>query len=238
MNYRALTNLTVFKKNMKKSLLALATVLGFAFNSTAATPGEDNGLGLRLNVGFPMGDYTISQWGNLEYAYPVSGVSFGLTLDNRWYVWHNDKMGAAIQARWLDANFMTGELGVDIPFVGSETFAELTNIEGGILGAGPMFTFYLNDDMAIDAYYNFMPSVVYSMVKDADDEDSSSDDSSESNLWGFGLAHHVGAAFRYKIFQAGLEYRIGKIEIEDVDFSTHTMDASMNSFRINLGFKF
>ncbi len=241
MNYRALTNLTVFKKNMKKSLLALATVLGFAFNASAqGGPGEDNGLGLRLNVGIPMGNYGINQYvpffGDMEYDYPVSGVSFGLTLDNRWYVWHNDKFGAAIQARWLDANFMTGELGVDIPFVENETLAELTNIEGGLLGAGPMFTWYLNDDMAIDAYYNFMPSVVYSMMKDPDAEDD--DEGSESNMLGFGLAHHIGAAFRYKIFQAGLEYRIGKFEIEDVDLSSNKMDASMNSFRINLGFKF
>ena len=63
MNYRALTNLTVFKKNMKKSLLALATVLGFAFNASAqGGPGEDNGLGLRLNVGIPMGNYGINQY--------------------------------------------------------------------------------------------------------------------------------------------------------------------------------
>ena len=237
MNYRALTNLTVFKKNMKKSLLALATVLGFAFNASAqGGPGEDNGLGLRLNFGFPAGTTTLSENGWPEY-YTVDGVQFGLSLDNRWYVWHNDKVGIAVQGRWLDANFLSGELGFDVPFFGSVgPTIDLTEISGGILGVGPLFTWYLNDDMAIDAYYNVMPAVNYSKITMNGEYD---DKETENNFWGIGVTHHVGAAFRWKVLQAGLEYRIGKINgMEEFDFDNLEMDASMNSFRLNLGVKF
>lgn len=226
---------------MKKTFFALATLLGLISNATAATPGEDNGLGIRLNVGFPGGDYSqkVTDYHGpktitFDAFQPVNGVSFGLSLDNRWYVWHNNKLGAAIQARWLDANIMFGELANHKPFNDTK-YADLTNIEGGILGVGPMFTFYLNNDMAIDAYYNIMPTYVYSMqTEDPDGEIFTQ----EFKYQGFGVTHHIGAAFRWKVLQAGLEYRIGTIGMEDVDNERHEMDASMNSFRVNLGVKF
>lgn len=225
---------------MKKTFLALATLLGLISNATAATPGEDNGLGIRLNVGISGGDYSqeytddhYSPAMTPEALYPVSGTSFGLILDNRWYVWHNNKLGAAIQARWLDANIMLGELANFKPYNDTK-YVDMTNIEGGILGVGPMFTFYLNNDMAIDAYYNIMPTYIHSSMQ----MDERYEFVQEYKFHGFGVTHHIGAAFRWKVLQAGLEYRIGTIGMEESEYEGFEMDASMNSFRVNLGVKF
>ena len=47
---------------MKKALLAIAAVLGLSLNASAQKAGEDNGFGLRLNVGCGGGTVTaISQ---------------------------------------------------------------------------------------------------------------------------------------------------------------------------------
>lgn len=237
---------------MKKALLAIAAVLGLSLNASAQKAGEDNGFGLRLNVGFGGGTVTaITEDEDFDFSgsFDVDGVSFGLTLDNRWYVWHNDKMGAAIQARWFDANYLSGELNYDLgPFdmfdLGGPSI-DYKQIDGGVLGVGPMFTWYLNNDMAIDAYYNIMPTVAYAQVTTEEDVvnawgmPTGETEETESNYWGAGISHHIGAAFRYKVFQAGLEFRFGKIkDMEEFDLDTESMDCSLNRFKINLGFKF
>ncbi len=233
---------------MKKALLAIAAVFGLSPNASAQKAGEDNGFGIRLNVGFQGGTSYLNAdapfFGKMSEPYNIDGTSFGLTLDNRWYVWHNDKMGAAIQARWFDVNYLNGTLGYDLGFFDIDSDIDIMSINGGLLGVGPMFTWYLNDDMAIDAYYNIMPAVAYSQIKSTEEKYSSvfgtyDEVESEENYLGFGISHHIGAAFRWKVLQAGLEYRFGKIkDMEEVDTSSLSMDQALNSFRINLGVKF
>ena len=226
--------------------------MGLSLNASAQKAGEDNGFGIRLNVGFQGGTSYLSAdapfFGKMSEPYNIDGTSFGLTLDNRWYVWHNDKMGAAIQARWFDANYFSGELNYDLgPFNMFDLGPSIDykQIDGGVLGVGPMFTWYLNDNMAIDAYYNIMPTVAYAQVSTVEDIENAwgmptgETEETESNYWGAGISHHIGAAFRYKIFQAGLEYRFGKIkDMDEFDLDTESMDCSLNRFKINLGFKF
>lgn len=244
---------------MKKALLTISAVLGLFFGTSAqGGPGEDNGLGIRLNVGLPTG--TSHYLDNIEARMPFklkNAVSFGLTLDNRWYVWHNNKIGAAIQARWLDIDYINGKA-PDLDKIWSssnwqqenEISFDISSIEGGFLGVGPMFTFYLNNDMAIDAYYNILPAFTYSKVKysgtsrDLIKKKTYDIEEVEETYKGISVTHHIGAAFRYKIFQAGVEYRIGKFkmdrdeEMDEEDMYLPHMSESKNSFRINLGVKF
>jgi len=241
---------------MKKYLLAIATVLGLACNASAqGGPGEDNGLGLRLSIGFPGGNSCTYKNDFPGTSFSVDGVAFGLSLDNRWYVYHNDKFGIAVQGRWLDVNYVSGKLGYDTGLFGLEVESEdeATQVTGGVLGVGPVFTWYLNDDMAIDAYYNIMPAVNYTQLKmyDVDGEYAWNDKTQtfeyfettesegENNFWGIGVTHHIGAAFRWKVLQAGLEYRFGTIKgMSEFDFDNLEMDGAMNMFKINLGVKF
>ncbi len=204
---------------MKKFFLALATFAGLSLNAFAqAEPGNDNGFGLKLQVGIAGGSFSKEIAGQ-KVEMDHSGIGYGLELDNRWYVWHNDKMGAAINARWLDFEYTPGTTS----YKGLEE--DVNSVEAGILGVGPMFTYYLGNNMAVDAYYNIVPSVSAAIGDDV-------------TYLGFGLAHHAGAAFRYKVFQAGCEYRFGKFEVADVDDDDFTMDAPLNNLRIFLGFKF
>lgn len=211
--------------------MAIVAALGLAFNLSAKN--EDNGFGLKLNVGIAGGaytkEYTVSGYG-ISYSSSVdmdrSGIGGGLALDNRWYIKPQPKWGIAVDARWLDFQYSACSLDDD-------DNVDINSIEAGILGVGPLFTYYLNDDMAIDAYYNIVPTLA---VAASSSDDDNSDD---MTYLGFGVAHHVGAAFRYKVFQGGVEYRLGKINVENTDDDwDDDMDAPMNQFRIFVGFKF
>ena len=78
-------------------------------------------------------------------------------------------------------------------------------------------------------------------------------DALEDTSWGFGFSHFIGAAFRYKVFQAGVEYNIATLKSVDwfddsdndaneyVENYINTMTdtkTKFNNFRIFLGFKF
>ena len=247
--------------------------------------GEDNGFGLKLSVGFPRGTYSQTTSFNLlgvqsstTSEYEQDATSFGLTLENRLYVCPQEKWGVAVHARWIDMNYAAGDMKVkslstsasygetsaseDLDLSGDYTM-DMKNAEIGFLGVGPMFTYYLGNDMAIDVFYNLVPTFMYSNLKpkeasiagfdvdltgdddiwdwdwdEDDDTSSSSDDDSEKNYIGVGITHNIGAAFRYKFLQAGVEYRLGKMEIAEVDDDADTFDYKTNCFKIFVGFKF
>lgn len=215
---------------MKKVFFAIATLLSMAFGASAQNPGEDNGFGIKLHVG------ALSAKGDVEYdgkatgfEGKVSGIDFGVDLSNRWYVWHNDKFGIAVDAHWMDFSFGSGELEIKQKLLGSQKY-DGTAFELGLLGVGPMFTFYLGNEMAIDGYYNFIPNTMFLLPEDMDEDDSF--------YWGVGYTNKVGAAFRWKFLQAGLEYSLGNIELENSEESDESIDADTNNFRVVFGFKF
>ena len=227
---------------MKKALLALVATLGLTFNMSAQNPGEDNGFGLKLHVAIPGSEYgnegkTSNSLYTTEREY--SGLLFGIDLDNRWYVWHNDMFGVAVNAHWMDFSFGAGEIETTAKSkaslgslsVKSSSSVDVTNMEVGLLGVGPMFTFYLGHDMAVDGYYNIVPTAMCMF------EENQKDDEDDYFFWGAGLTHNVGAAFRWKFLQTGLEYRLGNMDLEEDDEDIE-YEASANSLRVFFGFKF
>ncbi|MCQ2194687.1 MAG: hypothetical protein MJZ28_07005 [Paludibacteraceae bacterium] len=223
---------------MKKVFFAIATLLSMALGASAQNPGEDNGFGLKLQVGIPGNNYGCpenhSETGySLKHEY--SGAMFGLGLENRWYVWHNDKMGVAVHARWMDILLGGGEVTTKTSIIGKKVSSEtvdVMNVELGLLGVGPMYTFYFGHDMAVDGYYNIVPTymlAVYEAEKDDDDD---------VFMGGFGFTHNIGAAFRWKFLQAGLEYKLGEIELEDYDDNVENYDSKANGLKVFFGFKF
>lgn len=232
---------------MKKILFAVAALFSMA-TSFAQKQGDDNGLGVRLNVGIcgsTFGDESLYETssGKLIESYSYADDTwkrhntplFGLSVDNRWYIAKPSNGGIAIDARWLDFGFGKSTFTYD----GEKDDDYYTTLKMDFLMPGVIGTIYLANNMAIDAFYNIGPSMVIEKEK------STEDDESYTNAE-FGLSHYLGAALRYKMFQFGVEYNISKpktvkwfdddeeYEEEDLTFCR----IKRNNLRIFVGCKF
>ena len=247
---------------MKKLFLLISTLFCMSTATFAQQQGEDNGFGLKLHVGI-----TGDKYGAVKAETDIFGISnesdyvesgcknsplFGMSIDNRWYVANPGSFGIGIDARWLDFGIGKSTWEEEIAVQGksgSKTNEyKCTNVQLGMLMPGVVGTFYMGNDMAIDAFYNVGPTVGIYSVSGGEDDDASCE---------FGLSHFVGAAFRYKVFQAGVEYNIARFKSvdwfdDDEETAINDEDAFFNlgntfdietktkrdNFRIFLGFKF
>lgn len=188
-----------------------------------------NGFGLQFQLGFPSDQYGLDKDYDLSGStLEKPGMLLGLQIGNRWYVNRGEKTGIAIMANWFDISWSQKKDADD-------------NARGvldvALLEVGPAFTYALNSDMAIDAYYNLRPTVLSSVVIDSNKNGIGS--------VGFGVTHALGAAFRYKVLYIGAEYVLGNVNGTYADLGDFTGadalgDSKMviNNFRILLGFKF
>lgn len=245
---------------MKKLLLLVATAL-LGLNAFAGEQGDDNGFGIKLFAGFA-GD----KFGTVELETNIAGSSIkkevedlpglhktpslGLALDSRWYVANPGSFGIAIDARWIDFSFAHKEW--DYIF-SKKNFGTYNNnfIKIGVTGPGVIGTYYLNDKMAVDVFYNFVPTMsIASAYQEFNSEylenHTNVEDEEKDHTFGFGINHYMGAAFRYKVFQVGLEYNIakmkamdwGKDDAESEIFDLYIQKYNLNNLRVFLGFKF
>lgn len=283
---------------MKKVFLLIATLCSMSSVSFAQEQGEDNGFGLKFHAGFyneeKYGLVEVEEdgglFGNLmdaaedaakeEAGYETKNIPlFGMSIDNRWYVANPGNFGIAIDARWLD--FGIGK--TTYSFEGEE-YQKTTHVQAGLLMPGVIGTFYLGNEMAVDAFYNVGATLA---LNNSEAVGAAADSQKEleelgfgglSNMmsgiagvdetvWGFGVSHFIGASFRYKVFQAGIEYNIAKLKTVDWfddDDNTTTQPSNddmglgdmmnsilgateqadkdakrrFNNFRVFLGFKF
>lgn len=240
---------------MKKFFL-LATSALLCISSFAQTQGDDNGFGLKLFAGFAGNKYGTAYYediSNENRKYDLPGLkktpAFGLALENRWYVANPGRFGIAVNARWIDFSFASKKYDYRVANV---KYADTKNtyIKVGLLGAGPMGTFYLNDRMAVDLYYNIMPAMMFNKQKNefvAEQYLPSSDSDEENEDFNFGISadHFFGAAFRLSILQIGIEYNISRpryISFDDDDdddyWDYHVQKFNLNNFRVFVGLKF
>ena len=237
---------------MKKLFLLVATL--FSMSVFAQEQGDDNGFGLKLHAGICGSSYG-AQKVEVDLG-PLSGDSdwkkdenrsnkplFGASIDNRWYVANPGNFGIAIDARWLDIAIGKSKWEKE----GVE-YMNSTNAQIGLLMPGVIGTFYLGNDMAVDAFYNIGASVAISAAESS--LEGAAYDALDDTDWGFGFSHFLGAAFRYKVFQAGVEYNFA--HLKSVTWFDDEEDDSLNSavnsiaetrtkfdnLRIFLGFKF
>lgn len=222
---------------MKKLFLLVATLFSLATTALAKDldQGEDNGFGLKFTVGI-CGDKFGAQKFDLGSGYQdewtkIEGISntplFGLSMDNRWYVANPGDFGVAISARWLDLS-----IGKSTFSVANQEF-EATNVQLGLFMPGVIGTYYLDNNMAIDAFY----SIGAGFGIQSSDADTN---------WGFGYSHYLGGAFRYKFLQAGVEYNIAPMKSidwfsDDEEVTINDIAATktrFNNLKIFVGFKF
>jgi hypothetical protein len=236
---------------MKKLFLLAATL--FSMTAFAQEQGEDNGFGLKIHAGI-----CGSSYGAQKVEATILGVSnesdwkkdenrsnkplFGASMDNRWYVANPGNFGIAIDARWLDIAIGKSKWEKD-----GKEYLNSTNVQVGFSMPGVVGTFYMDNDMAIDAFYNLGPTLAVSSTEST--LDNAVYDAMEDTKWGFGFSHFLGAAFRYKVFQVGAEYNFAHLKSvtwfeDDEDPVNNTVNSisetktKFDNLRIFLGFKF
>ncbi|MBR5971661.1 MAG: hypothetical protein IK017_03300 [Paludibacteraceae bacterium] len=248
---------------MKKLFLLVSAAL-LSFNMFAGEQGDDNGFEIKLFAGFA-GD----KYGTKELSTDVYGAEvkhelpelpgmhktpeLGLALASRWYVATPAQFGIGIQARWLDFGFAHKEWDI-LKYKDSYGATETNNfVNIGMFGPGVVGTFYLNDKMAVDAYYNIVPTLMITTDKYEYESEyltymgSNFVEKEDKANFGLGWGHYFGAAFRYNVFQVGVEYNIAKIkamnwgdddETDDLLDDLTVTKYNMNNFRVFVGFKF
>ncbi len=207
----------------------LITILTVAILATVSTTAQNdyatkNGFSVSLELGFPDEDYGFEEGVKGDY-----GSTLGFQLGNRWYLADFGAGGGiALMANWLSGSFV-GKTENDIDFATFEaTFIEF----------GPMYSFPIANDFAIDAYYNLEPTVLGTIIEDADNA-----------YFGFGFGHAIGAAFRFRKLNIGIEYQTGMVDAEytgdaefdinnqEIDFTTNR-DLMTGQMKLSIGMKF
>lgn len=229
------------------SLFALAALFSNSFAQDSKT--LSNGFSVNLVVGFPSAEFgaesTDVMPSSMEY-----GTLWGIKLGNRWYFAPQEKFGFGLMVNWLDfaAGFKSGTETYESAFSGSESFDwARTTFDVTLLGVGPIGTYAINDDIAIDGYYNLRPTLLVSGNVTTDPQGVAEDET--YGYAGFGITNTLGAAFRWKVLNVGVEYVFGKVncqgkytgptiagELEDGDLPDAKL--STNSVRLVLGVKF
>ena len=216
---------------MKKLLILSAIILfvGLSINSFAQKDRKlKNGFSICLVTGFPSSTYGFTKDSQIDTQDKLGGI-WGLKLGNRWYFSPKEKYGFGLMVNWIDfsysmkSNTINGNTSARA--VGDFSFVEF----------GPVGTYAITNDIAIDAYYNLRPTVFERVVIPS---------SGDSYAYaGLGLSNALGAAFRYKVLNIGIEYVFGGVNTNYLDSNSSSLSTTdsqklmTNSFRILLGVK-
>ncbi len=240
-----------------KKILMLAASLLLTMSTFAGSQGDDNGLGVKIFGGFgeQFGTMSLNDYKSDFGAKPRIGIA----VDNRWYVANPGIFGIAVNARWVDFSFnkfkdiekevdsdILEEMGLD------KFFPDYRMFSIDALNVGAIGTVYINDKVAVDLFYNVGPSFnafVFDVIDEEVEDLVKEVEVDDESVWSFGVCHKIGAAFRYKILQVGVEGKIGNLHIKDWGMENELLKnfnkvsnldprKKVNSFRVFVGFKF
>lgn len=188
---------------------------GFYLHLTSSFPSKRFGIPVPLttapssSISLPKTDYSIG---------------YGFELGNQFRIVDLDNMAIGLRATWFSASFNAYPDAIDFSLISASA-----------LNVGPYYTFALNDNMALTAYYQIAPQTAIDVL---------------GNFYG-GAIHKMGFNYQFKVFTVGAEYQIGKIKDayywgstdSDVFGNTFPVDKNLgkiytNNLRVNLGFKF
>jgi hypothetical protein len=220
---------------MKKIVILLAIIIftGLSTNSFAQKDRRlSKGFSVNLVTGFPSSTYGTVKDADISDEFKLGGL-WGIQIGNRWYFSPKEKYGIGLMVNWADIS-ISAKGGTVRGIDWGKAVIDFTFLE-----IGPVGTYALTDKIALDAYYNLRPTVFSSAIVYT----SPSGGEDITNAYaGFGISHAIGAAFRYKIFNVGLEYVMGGINstgtTSEDDETLADEKIMTNSFRIMLGLKF
>lgn len=206
-----------------KSILLIIIILSFSINLIAQKDRKlSNGFSINLITGIPSKTYaTPSDMLPEDFGFKAI---YGLQLGNRWYYKPNDRYGVGLMVNWLDITFAAK---VDASYA----------LDISLIEFGPLYTKVLNENVAIDAYYNLRPTFFGRGDKITNDD--------LLVYRGFNFMHSFGLAYRWKTLNVGIEYLTGSVNGKEGSLKgSSTMltgedkKLSANSFQILLGVKF
>jgi hypothetical protein len=220
---------------MKKNviLLCILLVTGLTTHLFAQKDRKlSNGFSINLVTGIPSSQYGVSKDDNIDSEYQLGSI-WGLQLGNRWYFSPTEQYGFGLMVNWIDITVGV-KAGTESRYDWARSVADVSFFE-----IGPIGTYALTKDIALDVYYNLRPTGFASVMLISD-----SNDDETYTYAGFGFTHAIGAAFRYKALNIGLEFVMGSINSEgtytgsydDEDLGSQKNIA--NNFRIMIGAKF
>jgi len=200
------------------------------------TPALKNGSSIKAQLGFPSIDFgwTDELSGEFpddfkeEYKY---GITYGLQAGHQWYFYKPESLGIGLMVNWLD---VTGTIK---KYSDSQELIKRATLDVGVLEFGPVFTYAIDDPMAIDVYYNLRPTALMTGYRYIDEEEGENED----GFGGYGVTHAFGAGFRLRLLYAGVEYVTGSTKVsrdssDDEIWKDRKMKA--DCFRIVVGVKF
>lgn len=214
------------KLKLQKKWIAVLMMSALALLPFSKASSKDrtlsNGFSIKASFGFPSSNFGTPGEMPDDFDY---GMMSGLEIGNRWYFSPTETWGVGLMVNWFDVSVVSGE---------SKDF-DAFNLEMAFLEFGPVGTYALNEDMALDAYYNARPTSSFMFVVE---------DDIVYAFVGSGFTHAVGAAFRWKALSLGIESVFGKVDSdtfyedgEEVDVDWNETIGS-NRFRLTLGVKF
>lgn len=255
---------------MKKTLLLLALTASLATTSMAWTNeltglqrGRkgiiSNGFYVFLGLGVPMG--SIRTYGNnysatignytYKQAYSASssyvGANISIEIGNQFMFYKTDKLGIGMNFSWLTVGFNSLSGNNIDPFYEQGVKCSFTQLEFNLLRLGPMASFALSDDVAVDAFLNISPTAYLGFNNNGNQAYAT-----------VGLLFVPGARIRYKKLAVGLEVQMGSTKgsvaydrpyLDSYDYTTNTYnyidypddsDIKISVFkpRLTVGFKF
>jgi len=204
-----------------RTLLIASLLLSLMLNTHAQKDRTlSNGFSIQLIVGIPSPEYGVSKDATVDKEFQFSSL-FGLQLGNRWYFTNSDQFGIGLMVNWFDVSSALASYEIQ-----QDEIIRLT-VDATFLELGPIGTYAINSDMAVDAYYNLRPTGLATI---AIDENSSIED----DAYGSGFTHALGAAFRWKVLSVGIESVLGNIK----DYDDSEIKLQANNFRFVIGVKF
>jgi hypothetical protein len=193
-----------------------------------------NGFSINFVAGIPSDAYGAPKGSTVSPEYQP-GI-WGVQLGNRWYFNPTKQYGVGLMINWVDIT--TGAAVVKKEFGDyARAVADVTFIE-----VGPVGTYVLTNDIALDGYYNLRPTGFATVSIQSYSSGSREDDT--YTYAGFGFTHALGAAFRYRALNIGIEYVMGGINSDGTksgsgsDVTLSTQKHMANSFRFMIGAKF
>jgi len=199
-------------------LLMTVFLTGFSPNTSAQKDRKlTNGFSINLISGIPSAAFGAEDNISSEWKY---AMLFGLKLGNRWYFSTTEKYGIGLMINWIDIVVATKSVNGD-----SRATADVS-----LFPVGPIGTIIIGENSAVDGYYNLRyTGFATAFGSNSNDIESFS---------GAGFSHALGAAFRWKALNVGLEYVVGSIKCKYSVNESITSKLKTNSMRLNIGFKF
>ncbi len=207
---------------MKKYLLLYSVLFFFLFEAIAGEYDDTplhNGFYIKAGLNMPTKSFSdkgpLSNFGkNTSLAFS-SGIHF--ELGSRFYIgpaFTHERFRFGIDLSWLSINSTTAKSDI----------SKISMINLQPLKVGPLLSFAITDEMAIDIKYSFVPTITILY------EDEIEDDNYTGGL------HEVEFEYRWKVLMLGIAHQFGSLSPGEIGTNLDGIQA--NTHRFFIGIKF